>query len=176
MKKNFFIFLIIILAVIFQTSILPLCFSEKNIPDFVLTAMVSVVAVFGFQSTWIWVIISGIVLDLFSFSAPGLNVFSFMFFSYATSFFSRRLILGEKAGGILVGTIFVSLMTFFHNFWIQLANAGFKFQKIWIIKVFFLESVGWKIILNLILFFFCILFFKKIKNKFSPSNNLLLGK
>ncbi|MFA5777700.1 MAG: rod shape-determining protein MreD [Parcubacteria group bacterium] len=176
MKKNIFILLIIILTVIFQTSVIPLCFSERNIPDFVLIEMVSAVAVFGFQLTWIWVIIAGIILDLFSFSALGFNVFPFIFFSYATSFFSRRLILGEKIGGILVGTIFVFLMTFLNNFWIQLIGAGFKFQKIQEINGFFLESTGWKMILNLILFFLCILFFKRIKKKLSPSNNLLLEK
>jgi len=176
MKKNISIFLAIILVVILQTSILPLCFSEKIIPDLVLVALVSWVSVFGFQYVWIWAIISGIVLDLFSFTAVGSNVFSFIFFSYCTSFFSKRLILGEKIGGILVGVFFISLATFFHNLWMQLISVGFKLQKIWEIKIFLLESASWKIIFNLILFFVFILIFKGIRNKFYPSNNLLLGK
>lgn len=176
MKKNIFIFLIIILAVIFQTSILSLCFSEKNIPDVVLITLISVISVFGFQYSWIWVIISGIILDIFSFVALGSNVFSFIFFSYSASFFSRRIVLGEKSEGIIIGIIFVSLATFFHNLWIQLISAGFKLQKIWEIKFFLLESVGWKIIFNLILFFVFILLLRGIKNKLYPSNNLLMRK
>jgi len=176
MKKNIFIFLSIILAVIIQTSILPFCFSEKNIPDVILIVLISVISVFGFQYTWIWVIISGIILDIISFFVVGSNVFSFIFFSYVASFFSRRIVLGEKSGGIIVGIIFVSFVTFFHNLWIHLISAGFKFQKIWEIKFFLLESVGWKIIFNLILFFVFILLLRGIKNKLYPSNNLLMRK
>ena len=174
MKKRIFIFLIILLAVFVQTSILPLCFSNGNIPNFVLVLAVSGVAAFGFQLTWIWVIISGFILDIFSFGAVGINVFSFMFFSYAVSFFSRRLILGEKSGGILVGAVFISLMTVFNSLWIFLASTGFKFQEIWKINNILGAGIFWKIILNLILFFIFISIFKKIKKRLAPSNNLII--
>jgi rod shape-determining protein MreD len=176
MKKRLFIFLIIILAVIFQSSIFPLCFSLRNIPDLVLVLLISGVAVLGFRSIWIWIIISGIILDLFSFRTVGINVVSFIIFSYAVSFFSRRLILGEKIGGILVSGIFVVFMTFFNNFWIQSANLNFELSKIWKTPAFFGWDIGFKMILNVILFFIFILLFKKIKTRSLRGNNLFTEK
>ena len=173
MKKRFLIFLLIILAIIFQTSIFPLFFSRDNIPDFVLALTVSSVAVFGFQSMWIWVIISGFLLDIFSFSKLGTNIFSFIVFSYMVSFFSRRLILGEKSGGIIVGIIFISVITFLNNLWVKFAEVGFRpgFDN-------FLpeREIFWRIISNIIIFFVFVLIFKRILKKVLPSNNLIIGK
>lgn len=176
MKKIFFIFLIILLAVIFQTSILPLCFSARNIPDVVLILTISAVAVFGFQAVWVWAIISGFILDIFSFSKIGINIFSFAIFSYCVSFFSRRTILGEKNGGILIGAVFILIATFLHNAWIQISDMNFNLQEAWGAKLVFWDSVGWKIILNLASFFIFILILKKIKRKIFPSNKLFTGK
>lgn len=164
------------LAVILQTSIFPLCFSSGNIPDLVLILLISGVAVLGFQSIWIWIIISGIILDLFSFRAVGVNVISFIIFSYAVSFFSRRLILGEKIGGVLTSGFFVVFMTFFHNLWIQSANSDFELEKIWKVLASFGLDFGFKTILNIILFFIFILLFKKIKRNSSRSSNLFSEK
>lgn len=176
MKKNLTILAIIFLAAIFQTSIMPLFFSKGNIPDVVLVILVSAVAVFGFPAVWVWAIFSGFVMDIFSFGKIGSNVLSFMLYCYFVSFFSRRIILGEKIGGILAGTVFVSIMTVFYNIFIYIFNYGFKFQEMWGIKFIFLENMLWKIIFNLILFFISLVVLKHIERKFSPSNNLLLGR
>ena len=162
------------LAVVFQASVLPLGFSSMNIPDLILIMLVSGVAIFGIQSMWTWIIVSGIILDLFSFRIIGTNVVSFMIFSYAVSFFSRRLILGEKTGGVLISGTFIMFMTFFQNIWVQLVSFNFELEKIWGI----IASWGWDIIfkavLNLILFFIFILLFKRMKNKLSQSKNLFV--
>jgi rod shape-determining protein MreD len=175
MKKRIFIFLIIILAVIFQASIFSVFFSAKNISDLLLIFVVSSVAVFGFQSIWIWVIISGIILDLFSFRIVGTNVISFMLFSYAVSFFSRRLILGEKTGGILISGIFVMAVTFFQNSWIQLANFNFELKRVWEVLAFSGWSLVFKAVLNIILFLILILLFKKMKKRSLQNKNLFIG-
>ncbi|MFH0969583.1 MAG: rod shape-determining protein MreD [Patescibacteria group bacterium] len=172
MRKKLFIFLVIFLAVIFQISVFPLFFSRNNIPDLALIILVSSVAVLGFQQVLVWAVISGFIFDIFSFSRIGVNIFSFVLFSYAISFFSRRMILGEKSGGILMGAIFVSFMTFFYRLWAIFNELGLNFQEIWKMKTEFLEGMGWKIIFNLILFFLSILFLKRIRNKISPKNNI----
>lgn len=169
MKKNIFIFLVAILAVILQTSVLPLCFSEGSVPDIALVFLVSGVSVFGFNAIWPWAVILGMILDVFSFRRIGTDAFSFIFFSYCVSFFSRRLILGEKTGGILLGIFFVSLMTFFHNLWIKAVDFGLKFEEIWNISVIFSENIAWKIIFNAALFFLFVLILKAVKGKYHSS-------
>jgi rod shape-determining protein MreD len=173
MKKKLLIFSIVFLAVILQISVFPVFFSKDNVPDLALIALVSATAVFGFQQTLIWAIISGLVLDIFSFSRIGANIFAFVIFSYAISFFSRRLILGEKSGGILTGAVFISLMTFFYKLWSVLNELGFNYQEIWKMRMGFFDGIGWKIIFNLILFFLSILFLKRIRNRIYPKNNIL---
>jgi rod shape-determining protein MreD len=176
MRKGALILGIIFLAVIFETSILPLFFPGKIAPDLILISLIASVIVFGFPAVWIWAVVAGFILDIFSFRRIGVSVLSFMTFCYAISFFSRRLLFGEKTGGILAGIVFVTIATFFHNLWIYSASAQFKFQDIWGIKLAFLEIIGWKIIFNIILFFISLLILKYIKNKNSRSNNLLLGR
>jgi rod shape-determining protein MreD len=176
MKKSSIILAVIILMVILQVSVLPLYFSKGNIPDLALVFIISGVSVFGFNAAWLWAIAAGFILDIFSFSRVGVNVFSFMFFSYSTSFFSRRLILGEKISGIAVGGFFIALATFLNSVWINFAESGLKFQELIKINFVFSADTGWKIIFNLILFFVFIIFLKQIRRKFNPPNNLIVAK
>lgn len=175
MKKIFLILAIIILAVILETSVLPLLFSGGNIPDLTLVLLVSGVAVFGFQSVWIWGIAAGFILDIFSFRKIGTSIFSFAIFSYSISFFSRRLIFEEKIGGVFSSSVFIVLMTIFNNIWINLASFGFKFEKILNVKALISWEIIWKSVLNLILFYLFVILLKKQKKKIN-SNNLFSGK
>lgn len=175
MKKIILTLAIIILAVILETSVLPLCFSEGSVPDLTLILLVSGIAVFGFQAVWIWGIIAGFILDIFSFSKIGVNIFSFAISTYSVSFFSRRLVFGEKMGGIFSSAIFVVLMTIFNNAWINLSSLGFEFKKILNIEAFISLGVIWKIIFNLILFYLFIVLLKKQKKKLN-AKNLFSGK
>lgn len=175
MKKIFLILAIIILAVILETSVLPVCFSSGNVPDLVLVFLVSSVAVFGFQAVWIWGIIAGFILDIFSFRKVGTSIFSFAIFSYSMSFFSRRLVFGEKIDGIFSSSIFVVFMTIFNNIWINFASFGFKFEKMLNIETLISWQIIWKLILNLILFYLLVGLLRKQKRK-NNANNLFSGK
>lgn len=174
-KRELIILVIVFLAVIFQVSFFPLFFSIKNIPDFVLISLLSLAIVFGFKNVWVWVIIAGLALDLFSFEKIGVSVVSLIFSCYIVSFFSRRVLLGEKIGGIFTGMLLVSVITFVNNFWLVLADAGFQFQSIWTAKLFFINWIGWKLVFNLILFFVILLVFKKVYKRNYSANNLIVG-
>jgi rod shape-determining protein MreD len=175
MKKIFLILAIIILAVILETSVLPVCFSGGSIPDLTLVLLVAGVAVFGFQSVWIWGIIAGFILDIFSFRKIGISIFSFVIFSYSISFFSRRLVFGEKTGGIFASTSFVVLMTIVNNAWQKLASSGFKLEKILSFEALISWEMIWKALFNLILFYVIVILLKKQKRKIG-ANNLFYGK
>lgn len=174
-KKELIILVIVFLAVIFQVSFFPLFFSVKNIPDFVLISLLSLAVVFGFRNVWIWGILAGLVLDIFSFEKIGVSVISLIFSCYIVSFFSRRVLLGEKVGGIFTGTLLVSVITFVNNSWLVLADAGFRFQSIWTSRSFFVNWIGWKLVFNLILFFVILLVFKRVYKRNYSANNLILS-
>lgn len=174
MKRIFLILAVIILAVIFETSVFPLFFSRTNVPDLILIFLVSGVAVFGFQSVWIWGIIAGFILDLFSFRKIGVSILSFTIFSYSMSFFSRRIVLGEKIGGILLSSLFIILMTISNNFWINAVSSGFKFEIISDSKTFVPWEMIWKIAFDLGLFHLIVHILKNQKK--SINNNLFLRK
>jgi len=171
MKKFFLILAVIILAVILETSVLPVCFSKGNIPDLVLVSLVSSVAVFGFQAVWIWGIIAGFILDIFSFRKIGTSIFSFAIFSYSISFFSKRLVFGEKIGGFFFSSIFVVLMTIFNSVWINLASFGFKFEKILNVEALISREIIWKAAFNIILFHLLVILMKKQKRKINANNS-----
>ena len=175
MRKIFLFLAVIVLAVILETSVLPLCFSRGSAPDLVLVLLVSGVAVFGFQAIWIWGIVAGFIFDIFSFNKIGVNIFSFAIFSYSISFFSRRLVFGEKMGGIFSSAIFVVLMTIFNNAWTNFASLGFKFEKLLNVEAFVSWGIICKAVFNLILFYFFVILIKKQKKRMN-ANNLFSGK
>lgn len=131
--------------------------------------LISAVIIFGFSKVWLWSLFAGFILDLFSYNRIGISIIGFILLCYAVSFSSKRLILGEKLGGAMVGFFMVIVATFFFNLWMLLADAGFSFAALWAAKYHFLGSLGWKIIFNLIIFIFSLLFFKhcEYKNNFS---------
>lgn len=168
MKKTALIFLIIFFAVIAETSFFPVLWKNLSVPDLVLVLAVSGVAVFGFNSVWVWALASGIILDLFYLGKVGANSASFMIFSYGTSFFSRRLILGENTGGVLIGIGFISFMTVSNSLWLVLANSGFNFGFMGHLDVLFFERLAWKSALNTIIYFVLIMVFKRLKKRTAP--------
>lgn len=174
-KKELIILVIVFLAVIFQVSFFPLFFSVKNIPDFVLVSLLSLAVVFGFKNVWVWGIIAGLVLDIFSFGKIGVSVISLVFSCYFVSFFSRRVLLGEKLGGIFTGILLVSIITFANNLWLVLADAGFQLHSIWKTRLFFVNWIGWRLVFNLVLFFVILLIFKKMYKRSYSANNLIVG-
>lgn len=173
MKKEIVILIFIFLAIIFQISFMPLFFSSNNVPDFVLVCFVSFSIIFGFQSTWIWAIVIGLLLDFFSFEKVGSNVISFILSCYVVSFFSKRVLLGEKLGGAIAGIFLIFILTFFNNFWTIFSDNGFDFWEIWKAKNFFLNSFLWKFSFNLIIFFVSLFFVKKFQKKKYLAGNII---
>ena len=175
MKKEIIILAVVFFSVILQASFFPLFFLARNVPDFVLVFLVSLAVIFGFQRVWIFAIITGFVMDIFSLGRVGINVVSFVFSCYLVSFFSKRVLLGEKTGGIFSGIFLISAVTFFHNFWVIFSGLEFSFQQMWGAKLSFFWGFGWKLLFNLVVFFLSLLVFKRFEKRNSSVRNLLIG-
>lgn len=174
MKKILAVLFFVIAAVIFETSILPLFFSKGTVPSLVAILLISATIVFGFRTMWMLAALAGFILDIFSYSRVGVNAAAFLVFCYLASFFSRRLLLEEKLEGIAAGSFLVAIETFFYGLWVFSANSGFRIDDFHGLNYILLESVGWKLPFNLILFFASLLFFKRLEKNFS-SKKLIMG-
>lgn len=173
MKKILAILFFVIAAVIFETSVLPLFFSNGNIPNLVAIFLTSATIVFGFRNIWILAALAGFILDIFSYSRVGVNATAFLAFCYLASFFSRRLLLEEKIEGIAAGAFLILIETFFYGMWVFSANSGFRIDDFHGLKYILLEGIGWKLPFNLILFFASLLFFKRLEKNFSSKKLII---
>lgn len=173
MKKVLIISFFVIAAAIFETSILPLFFSAGNVPNLVAVFLISATIVFGFRNIWLLAVATGLILDIFSYSRIGVNAAAFLSFSYLASFFSRRLLLEEKIEGIASGSFLILFETFFYGIWVFSANMGFKINDFHGLKYVLLESIGWKLLFNLILFFASLLFFKHLDKVYSSKKLIM---
>jgi rod shape-determining protein MreD len=164
----------IIFLAILETSFFPIIFFNKAEVNIMLVLVVVLTVVFGFSNIWVWSVFSGLILDAFSYVPFGTNVIAFLLFCYTVSFFSRRLLLGEKTGGIFVGILLVSLMTIFYSFWIIWVQSDFYFLAIFKSFSKILNNSLWNIIWNLFSFLILLIIFKKINKKYFRRSNMLI--
>lgn len=167
MKKFLSALAIILLLVIFQTSLLAPWFGDYFYPDLLLVFVVSVVAIFGFQSTWSWIVLGGLIMDLFAYSRIGTHVIIFMLSAYAISFVSRRFSIGDRGLGlglIVVLMPFISLL----GFWgVPFLNGISPVGKMFSANSFY--SVSLITLENLLLFFIFYPTLLKLKKRHNPS-------
>jgi len=108
MKKNIFIILCIIFLVVVELSgaaLFPIH------PDIILMAVVAATLTLRFQTVLPWVVVMGIIFDLFSYQAVGVSVILFVIFSYGTSFFSRRFLIGGSGISYITTILLVLVAT-----------------------------------------------------------------
>jgi len=163
MKKNIFIIICVIFLVVIELSGAAL-FSIH--PDIVLMAIMAATLVLRFQIVLPWVVVTGIIFDLFSYQAVGISVILFVLFSYGTSFFSRRFLVGGR-GISFFTTIFLVLGA------TLLFNVCLSFIETWSLRVVALRSgivslTVMSIICNLLVFLLFFWIVKRIRNIFYP--------
>lgn len=146
MEKRIIRTIIIILAVLIQTSFLAVVFPQYAVPSVILALVISWTIISGFQQILFWVILLGFFLDIFSFQAVGTNIIILAIISYFISFFSRRFLVEHKGWGALTVVFLVAISTAFY-FFINLIMSS----PASILTGVFLKNVLIQIIINPIL-------------------------
>lgn len=148
---------IIVLFVLFQYSFLNLLFPKDIVPSVISVFVVSYVAILGFEKSWKWVVVLGVLVDLFTFSVVGKNVIIFVLLAYLVSLISRRFLLEKHEWRMLVIFFIVFFVTIFYNtFTIIWPESRMMPRNIlWITGNFwfFLKIVFAQSILNTVLFY-----------------------
>ena len=96
MPLKSFIFLVVLLAVIFQVSVMPIFFPSGAIPDLIIILLVFFTAEVGFERVWKWAIFFGLMTDIVFFALPGTNAISFLIIAYVTELAAKRFLAGQK--------------------------------------------------------------------------------
>ena len=167
MKKKFVYLLILMIAIIIQTSVLPVILSPNITGDIVLMTVLVLSILDGFSVFMSWAIIAGILYDLASYSKIGEHAIIFLLVVYFVSFFSRRLSLDVKGVGRLLFLVFIIVATFFSRSIVAL-------MTVWNMQTLHgywqafgsLKSIIIQIIYNGIFFFLLFFLLKKIKEFF----------
>jgi rod shape-determining protein MreD len=96
MPLKLFIFLVVLLAVIFQVSVMPIFFPSGAIPDLIIILLVFFTAEAGFERVWKGAIFFGLIADIVFFALLGTNAVSFLIIAYVTELAARRFLAGQK--------------------------------------------------------------------------------
>jgi rod shape-determining protein MreD len=123
MKKKFIYCVITIVAILLQTSFLPVVFGRGSVPDAVLMLILALAVLDGFFATFSWAIFIGFLYDLASYSKIGMHVILFLMVVYFVSFFSRRFSFEIKATGIFLFGFFVLVAVILSQFLIGIQNS-----------------------------------------------------
>jgi rod shape-determining protein MreD len=167
MKKFLLIWSVILLLIIFQTSLLAPWFADYFYPDLILIAVISAVVVFGFQAVWIWVVVAGATMDVLAYSRIGTHVIIFSLVAYAVSFISRRFSVGDRGVGIVLIVVLMPAITALDRWGMPLLDGASSAGGLFTLGSFF--AIGITALENIILFFAFYPILLRIKKKYSPT-------
>lgn len=167
MKKKLVYLFILIVAIIIQTSLMPVILSFNTTGDFVLMTVLAWSVLDGFSAFIIWAIVAGILYDLAAYSTVGEHAIIFLAVVYFVSFFSRRLSLEFKGIGWLLFIMFIIVATFLSRSIVALMMA-WDMQTVHGYWQMFgsLKSITLQIFYNGILFFILFFLLRRIKEFF----------
>lgn len=171
MKKKIVYFLIFIFIAIVQISIMPVIANENPIPDLVLMSILAWSVLDGFFIFLPWSIFFGITYDLLTYSLVGEHVLIFLAVLYFVSFFSRRISFEFKGIGLFLFLLFVVVVS-------GMSQVFFALMAAWhtqILSGFWnsfgsLSSIILQLLINMLLFFLCLIAIKNIKRFFALEN------
>jgi rod shape-determining protein MreD len=167
MKKKFVYSIILLIAIIVQTSVLPVISNQNILGDAVLMAVLAWSVLDGFYAFIGWAIAAGILYDLAAYSPVGEHVLIFLAVVYFVSFFSRRLSLELKGIGLALLFMFVIVAMFISKSVISLITA-WEMQTLNDYWTTFgsLRFIAIQIVYNEILFFIWFVLLRKVKKFF----------
>lgn len=164
MKKKFVYFLMIFLAIVLQTSVLPVVLKSYATGDIVLMLVLAGAVLDGFAGFLGWAIFAGILYDLASFQQVGMHALIFLLVVYFVSFFSRRFSVEIKGSGVFLFSLFVVVATIISQTIVALSMA-WDLQSLGRLFEFFggPKIIIFQIIFNIFLFLFCFHMLRKMK-------------
>lgn len=153
MLQNIFIFIFILAVASFQTSFLPHFFSPERVPDLLMIMIIFWAVRIDFFRILIWVIVSGIVMDMLYFAPLGLNIFAFVLIVFVAGFLAKRMLVLQGNGrflillGLIVAGTFLNdwSMLFFDRL---LYGSSFQYS----FNLFLEKDIFFRVVYNLIVF------------------------
>lgn len=107
MRKFLIYFPIIFLAIVLQSTFVPVVFENPWLPDIVLMMVLVWALIDGFEGFLPWAVFIGILYDL-SLSVPvGTSAIVFSLVAYGVGFFSRRISVEMRGVGFLLSLFFI---------------------------------------------------------------------
>ncbi|MEI8344180.1 MAG: rod shape-determining protein MreD [Candidatus Moraniibacteriota bacterium] len=158
---------LILLAIFFQLSFLPIFVGSKLLGDAVLMLVLALAVIDGFGLTLGWSVVAGALYDFASYATFGQHVIIFLLAVYVVSFFSRRLSVEVRGTGLLMFFLFIIIVTIISD---AMLVAFFVFGGK-SVRLFFqvfgnFGLVTFQVMCNSLLFFLWFNIIKKIKKKF----------
>ncbi len=90
--KNLLFIIIIFCLIIFQSSLYPYLKIYNAFPNLILITVIILSILKGLKKDLIWIIIGGLLLDIFSFNNPiGTSILGLLFAGYLAYFFSQNI-------------------------------------------------------------------------------------
>ena len=169
MKKKSVYLIILLIAIIIQTSVLPVLMEKNSVSDNVLMLILAWSVIDGFAAFLGWAIFAGIIYDLASYTPVGIHVLVFLAIVYGVSFFSRRISLDLKGVGLLLILLFILGATFFSNLLIVFSLTAEDFPHVFWQSLGSFSSLTIQVAVNAILFFVWYMIIKKVKRFFEIS-------
>ena len=133
----------VVLIVLGQFNFLNLLFGNVSGVNLSILAVIAWVIISGFEKTWIWIILLGILNDVFLSDRIGPDIIFFIVLAYAVSFLSRSFIIERKLSGFLVVAFFIVAATFLGEMFIPFFSGKIGLENFWEnIKKYFLDWRG----------------------------------
>lgn len=152
MYQNIFIFIIVFFSVLLQTSFFPNLMSLDIFPDVALILILFWTMQFGFEETWKWAAIAGLMIDLAYFFPVGASIFSFVLIAYIISFLARRFLVSGTVFKFFTLASFIVFGTFLNELFIytimKLAGKDIMVGNL----LFFANNILLKMLYNFIVF------------------------
>ena len=168
MKKKFFYIIMILLALVLQTTAVVPAVGQRNGLDIILMLVLAWSIIDGFNGFLSWAIFIGILYDMLSSSPVGLHVLIFLAVIYMVSFFSKRLSIDVQGTGLIIIILFVFGSVFFSQAVLgMVGQGGFisirQFLGMFVSLKWFLLQLAY----NLIAFSACFVSIKWMKRYFA---------
>ena len=109
------IFLLILLAVVLQFSILPEIYFKGAVPNLALVLVVFWVAQEGFEGAFSKVLVLGLLFDILAFRTVGITIICFILVAFGVSSFSKRFLVAHKTWRLSMLLVMVFFATIFNN-------------------------------------------------------------
>ncbi|HPN96911.1 MAG TPA: rod shape-determining protein MreD [Candidatus Moranbacteria bacterium] len=159
------IFSLIFIAVILQSSFLPIFFPPETIPDLALILIIIWTIRNGFEKTVGRSILAGFMLDLVYFWPVGISIITFVTISFITSFLAKRFLISQRSWRLFIIVCFVVLGTLINQtILVVFAKILTYLKEETLFSPFFGISSFFKIVSNIVLLFIIYLPIKKIES------------